>query len=284
MPAVGPILAAMPNAGVLQRRNEPLPDAAGHPGLPGPVRPPGCRPRRRPGRWLLRHRPRAHHAPWPRRSAVAPPPVGAPARWRSRRRGPRSRPRPRPQSSLAAQAGGGALRPPGPARPAQGDQRRPRSLDGAERLAAAGSVDALDVNSNPLARLRMDSLWLAAEIQARCGVETVPHITPRDASLMGLQSQLLGAWQRGDPQPAGHLRRPLPARRLPGRARRLPRQHLRAGARAVADGRGLRLRRQPDRRAAVVPASGSRSTRPRTTRRTRSTGCSARPTPAPTSP
>jgi homocysteine S-methyltransferase len=70
-------------------------------------------------------------------------------------------------------------------------------MDAAERLRASSLVDALDINSNPLARLRMDSLWLGAELQERCGIETVPHITPRDASLMGLQSQLLGAWQRG---------------------------------------------------------------------------------------
>ena len=43
----------------------------------------------------------------------------------------------------------------------------------------------------------MDSLSLAAEVQRRTGLEAVPHITPRDASLMGLQSQLLGAWLNG---------------------------------------------------------------------------------------
>ncbi|MCU0305135.1 MAG: bifunctional homocysteine S-methyltransferase/methylenetetrahydrofolate reductase [Thermoanaerobaculales bacterium] len=70
-------------------------------------------------------------------------------------------------------------------------------LAAAEALARHPAVDAVDINSNPLARLRMDSLSLAAEIQRRTGLETVPHITPRDASLMGLQSQLLGAWLNG---------------------------------------------------------------------------------------
>jgi methionine synthase / methylenetetrahydrofolate reductase (NADH) len=70
-------------------------------------------------------------------------------------------------------------------------------LAAAEKLARHPAVDAVDINSNPLARLRMDSLSLAAEIQRRTGIETVPHITPRDASLMGLQSQLLGAWLNG---------------------------------------------------------------------------------------
>jgi homocysteine S-methyltransferase len=70
-------------------------------------------------------------------------------------------------------------------------------LSAAAALARHPAVDAVDINSNPLARLRMDSLSLAAEIQRRTGLETVPHITPRDASLMGLQSQLLGAWLNG---------------------------------------------------------------------------------------
>ncbi|MCU0290757.1 MAG: bifunctional homocysteine S-methyltransferase/methylenetetrahydrofolate reductase [Thermoanaerobaculaceae bacterium] len=72
-----------------------------------------------------------------------------------------------------------------------------RIVAATRRLAAEARVDAFDVNSNPLARLRMDSLWLAAEIQRSSGVEAIPHITPRDASLMGLQSQLLGAWRSG---------------------------------------------------------------------------------------
>ncbi len=65
------------------------------------------------------------------------------------------------------------------------------------RLAEHPLLDAVDVNSNPLARLRMDSLWLAGEIQRLTGLATIPHITPRDASLMGLQAQLLGAWRAG---------------------------------------------------------------------------------------
>ena len=70
-------------------------------------------------------------------------------------------------------------------------------LDAAEELAAHPDVDGVDINSNPLARLRMDPLFLGQLIQQRSGLEAVPHITPRDASLMGLQSQLLGAWRGG---------------------------------------------------------------------------------------
>jgi homocysteine S-methyltransferase len=70
-------------------------------------------------------------------------------------------------------------------------------LDATRAIAAHPDVDGVDINSNPLARLRMDPLFLGQLIQQRIGLETVPHITPRDASLMGLQSQLLGAWTGG---------------------------------------------------------------------------------------
>jgi len=70
-------------------------------------------------------------------------------------------------------------------------------LEAAAAIAAHPDVDGVDINSNPLARLRMDPLFLGQLVQQRTGLEAVPHITPRDASLMGLQSQLLGAWRGG---------------------------------------------------------------------------------------
>jgi len=70
-------------------------------------------------------------------------------------------------------------------------------LEAAAAIVAHPDVDGVDINSNPLARLRMDPLFLGQLVQQRTGLEAVPHITPRDASLMGLQSQLLGAWRGG---------------------------------------------------------------------------------------
>jgi homocysteine S-methyltransferase len=70
-------------------------------------------------------------------------------------------------------------------------------LEASSAIAAHSRVDGVDINSNPLARLRMDPLFLGQLVQRRTGLEAVPHITPRDASLMGLQSQLLGAWRGG---------------------------------------------------------------------------------------
>jgi homocysteine S-methyltransferase len=64
-------------------------------------------------------------------------------------------------------------------------------------LADSGVVDAVDVNDNPMARARLSSLMAAVAIERRAGIETIPHVTPRDSTIMGLQSQLLGAHAEG---------------------------------------------------------------------------------------
>ncbi len=101
-----------------------------------------------------------------------------------------------PPSSLAEKLGSGRF-----VRLVQLDPPKGTSAEGvfqaAERLRAHPAVDGVDINSNPLARLRMDALMLAQEVQRRSGLEAIPHITPRDSSLMGLQSQLLAAWMNG---------------------------------------------------------------------------------------
>jgi methionine synthase / methylenetetrahydrofolate reductase (NADH) len=70
-------------------------------------------------------------------------------------------------------------------------------LTAAERLKASGRVDATDLNDNPMARARLSALMAAVAIEEKVGLETIPHVTPRDASIMGLQSQLLGAHAAG---------------------------------------------------------------------------------------
>lgn len=69
-------------------------------------------------------------------------------------------------------------------------------VDAARVFRESGVVAAVDINSNPLAHVHMDSLWMAVLCE-REGIETIPHITPRDSSLMGLTSNLLGAWCQG---------------------------------------------------------------------------------------
>jgi methionine synthase / methylenetetrahydrofolate reductase(NADPH) len=67
----------------------------------------------------------------------------------------------------------------------------------AERLQESGAVDVTDINDNPMARARLSALMAAVAIEQTVGLETIPHVTPRDASVMGLQSQLLGAHSAG---------------------------------------------------------------------------------------
>src|SRR5919106_795728 len=66
-----------------------------------------------------------------------------------------------------------------------------------ERLAGSGAVHEVDLNDNPMARARLSALMAAVAIERTVGLETIPHVTPRDASIMGLQSQLLGAHAEG---------------------------------------------------------------------------------------
>ena len=58
-------------------------------------------------------------------------------------------------------------------------------------------MHATDINDNPMARARLSALMAAIAIEQTVGLETIPHVTPRDASVMGLQSQLLGAHAAG---------------------------------------------------------------------------------------
>ena len=70
-------------------------------------------------------------------------------------------------------------------------------LDLARRLKESGHVDVVDVNDNPRARARMSGLIASATIERVVGLETIPHLTPRDASIAGLESMLLGAHAEG---------------------------------------------------------------------------------------
>jgi 5,10-methylenetetrahydrofolate reductase len=48
-----------------------------------------------------------------------------------------------------------------------------------------------------MARARMNALLASIAIERASGLETIPHVTPRDTSVMGLQSILLGAHADG---------------------------------------------------------------------------------------
>jgi len=64
-------------------------------------------------------------------------------------------------------------------------------------LKDSGEVGFVDINDNPMARARANALMAAVAIERTCAIETIPHVTQRDTSVMGLQSQLLAAHAEG---------------------------------------------------------------------------------------
>ena len=70
-------------------------------------------------------------------------------------------------------------------------------LEIARALGTSGHVDVVDVNDNATARAGMSALMVSAAIERVVGVETVPHLTTRDLTVMGLESALLGAHADG---------------------------------------------------------------------------------------
>jgi methionine synthase I (cobalamin-dependent)/5,10-methylenetetrahydrofolate reductase len=60
-----------------------------------------------------------------------------------------------------------------------------------------GGIAFVDVNDNATARAGMSSLMVSARIERDCGLETVPHLTARDWTVLGLESILLGAHAEG---------------------------------------------------------------------------------------
>jgi methionine synthase I (cobalamin-dependent)/5,10-methylenetetrahydrofolate reductase len=70
-------------------------------------------------------------------------------------------------------------------------------LEAARAIRESGKAQVVDVNDNPRARARMSGLIASAAIQREAGIETVPHLTPRDSTLAGLESLLLGSHAEG---------------------------------------------------------------------------------------
>ena len=70
-------------------------------------------------------------------------------------------------------------------------------LEISQALKDSGRVTVVDINDNATARAGMSSLMVSAKIERECGLETIPHLTTRDWSVMGLESMLLGAHAEG---------------------------------------------------------------------------------------
>jgi methionine synthase I (cobalamin-dependent) len=70
-------------------------------------------------------------------------------------------------------------------------------LEVASAIGKSGKAGWVDINDNATARVGINPLMSAIAIERACGIETIPHLTPRDTSIMGLESVLLGAHAEG---------------------------------------------------------------------------------------
>src|SRR3954468_1792099 len=67
----------------------------------------------------------------------------------------------------------------------------------ARAVRESNKAQFVDVNDNPRARARMSGIMASVAIERYTGVETIPHLTPRDMTVAGLESILLGAHAEG---------------------------------------------------------------------------------------
>jgi homocysteine S-methyltransferase len=78
----------------------------------------------------------------------------------------------------------------------------PKGVSPAKEIAKARKlfhfgIDAINIPDGPRASARMSALALAVTIQREVGVEPVLHFACRDRNVIGMQSDLLGAWALG---------------------------------------------------------------------------------------
>lgn len=71
-----------------------------------------------------------------------------------------------------------------------------REIEKARKLYHFG-IDSINIPDGPRASARMSALALASILQREVGIETVLHIACRDRNVIGMQSDLLGAWALG---------------------------------------------------------------------------------------
>jgi methionine synthase / methylenetetrahydrofolate reductase(NADPH) len=70
-------------------------------------------------------------------------------------------------------------------------------IETARAIRDSGKAQFVDVNDNPRARARMSGIMASVAIERFAGIETIPHLTPRDTTISGLESLLLGAHAEG---------------------------------------------------------------------------------------
>jgi homocysteine S-methyltransferase len=67
----------------------------------------------------------------------------------------------------------------------------------AQALKDSGRVGFVDVNDNAGARAGMNAIMFSSAIERSTGIETIPHLTTRDYTVMGLEAVLFGAHAEG---------------------------------------------------------------------------------------
>ncbi|MGC8749006.1 MAG: bifunctional homocysteine S-methyltransferase/methylenetetrahydrofolate reductase [Candidatus Kapaibacteriota bacterium] len=78
----------------------------------------------------------------------------------------------------------------------------PRGVDASKEIQKArelfyNGIDVINIPDGPRASARMSALALAVKIQREVGIETVLHFVCRDRNVIGIQSDLLGAYALG---------------------------------------------------------------------------------------
>jgi homocysteine S-methyltransferase len=66
-----------------------------------------------------------------------------------------------------------------------------------QALKDSGQVGFVDVNDNAGARAGMNAIIFSSVVERTTGIETIPHLTTRDYTVMGLEAQLFGAHAEG---------------------------------------------------------------------------------------
>ena len=70
-------------------------------------------------------------------------------------------------------------------------------IETVDAIRESGSAGYVDINDNATASAKLSAMIMAAAIERRLGVETIPHLTSRDYSVMGLEALLLGGHAEG---------------------------------------------------------------------------------------
>jgi homocysteine S-methyltransferase len=70
-------------------------------------------------------------------------------------------------------------------------------LETVQAIRESGSAGYVDINDNATASAKLSAMIMASAIERRLDVETIPHLTSRDYSVMGLEALLLGGHAEG---------------------------------------------------------------------------------------